>query len=753
MRRLSFLFALLCFAQILLHATALPLSSDTLSGYSLQELVVSANRWTGRRDFTPVKIARLGFEESNAYNPQTAADMLGLTGEVFVQKSQYGGGSPMIRGFAANRLLYSVDGVRMNSAIFRAGNLQNVISLDPFAISSTEVLFGPGSVCYGSDAIGGVMVFNTLQPKLSPASDAVVYGAATLRTATASNEQTAHVHVGAGWRRWGFVTSLTRSGFGDLRQGSHGPADYLPPYVVSQVESGKMTDESFHPDGNNFHLSSFNFPLTNVQSPSGYSQLNLMHKMRFLASPVWNMEYAFHWSKTSEYARYDRLLRMRDGKPRYARWDYGPQEWMMSHLRVEHTAPTSAYDSLHVDLAWQRFGESRIVRDYGKTLQETQSELVNAWSANVDFLKSAGDNMRFTYGTEWVYNDVVSSGVGEDVLTGAASAVVSRYPKAEWYSAGLYAQAEWYALPNLNLMAGLRYNHYLLRCDFTTVGYDVPFSPRQTSHAGSVGGSIGANWHLSPQWILRANYARGFRAPNVDDMGKLFDSVDGHVTVPNPTLRPEYADNVEVGIAKSFGTCLHLDVTAYYTHLDDAIVRRDYTFGGSSTMLYGGEECVVQALQNAAEARVWGVQASLDARFLRHGYVKANFNWQRGFEELDNGDVSPSRHAAPAFGRAACGFADGRWCVELFTAFQAECPASAMPEEEREKTEIYALDADGNAYSPHWVTLNARASYKAHEALTANLTLENITDLRYRPYSSGISAPGRNLTLSLTYDF
>ena len=746
------------------HATERPLSSDTLSGYSLQELVVSANRWAGRRDFTPVKIARLGFEESNAYNPQTAADMLGLTGEVFVQKSQYGGGSPMIRGFAANRLLYSVDGVRMNSAIFRAGNLQNVISLDPFAISSTEVLFGPGSVCYGSDAIGGVMVFNTLQPKLSPASDAVVYGSATLRTATASNEQTAHVHVGAGWRRWGFVTSLTRSGFGDLRQGSHGPADYLPPYVKTHpnpslyggaLQASLPTNDANTPEALPIEgeLSEGLRGSANLQSPSGYSQLNLMHKMRFLASPVWNMEYAFHWSKTSEYARYDRLLRMRDGKPRYARWDYGPQEWMMSHLRVEHTAPTSAYDSLHVDLAWQRFGESRIVRDYGKTLQETQSELVNAWSANVDFLKSAGDNMRFTYGTEWVYNDVVSSGVGEDVLTGAASAVVSRYPKAEWYSAGLYAQAEWYALPNLNLMAGLRYNHYLLRCDFTTVGYDVPFSPRQTSHAGSVGGSIGANWHLSPQWILRANYARGFRAPNVDDMGKLFDSVDGHVTVPNPTLRPEYADNVEVGIAKSFGTCLHLDVTAYYTHLDDAIVRRDYTFGGSSTMLYGGEECVVQALQNAAEARVWGVQASLDARFLRHGYVKANFNWQRGFEELDNGDVSPSRHAAPAFGRAACGFADGRWCVELFTAFQAECPASAMPEEEREKTEIYALDADGNAYSPHWVTLNARASYKAHEALTANLTLENITDLRYRPYSSGISAPGRNLTLSLTYDF
>src|SRR5690606_22275722 len=98
--------------------------------------------------------------------PQTAADMLAGSGEVFVQKSQLGGGSPMIRGFATNRLLYAVDGVRMNTAIFRAGNLQNVINLDPFATESVEVIFGPGSVMYGRDAIGGVMSFQTLMPRL-----------------------------------------------------------------------------------------------------------------------------------------------------------------------------------------------------------------------------------------------------------------------------------------------------------------------------------------------------------------------------------------------------------------------------------------------------------------------------------------------------------------------------------------------------------------------------------------------------------
>ena len=73
----------------------------------------------------------------------------------------------MIRGFSANRVLIVVDGVRMNNAIFRSGNLQNVISIDPNMIELTEVIMGPGSVIYGSDAIGGVMNFYTTTPKLS----------------------------------------------------------------------------------------------------------------------------------------------------------------------------------------------------------------------------------------------------------------------------------------------------------------------------------------------------------------------------------------------------------------------------------------------------------------------------------------------------------------------------------------------------------------------------------------------------------
>ena len=731
MKRLLLLFLFVPFGS---------LAQDTLA-YKLDEIIVSASRWCQDSQSQPVKVARLSFEEANAFNPQTAADLLGLTGEVFIQKSQYGGGSPMIRGFATNRLLYSIDGVRMNTAIFRSGNIQNVISLDPFAIAGTEVLFGPGAVGYGSDAIGGVMLFSTIKPRLAVGEALALNGSATVRTATASNELTAHINAGVGWRRWALLTSFTYSSFGDLKQGTCGPDDYIMPYIVLP---GIAADGALH-----------DRIVANVdkrrQAPSGYSQYNFMQKVRYAPGGGWNFEYAFHLSETSEYARYDRHQRVRNGLPRYAEWNYGPQFWTMNHLRAEHANGGAVYDSMRVNLALQRFEESRISRDLNKPRRETQSEAVDAWSANVDFIKSVTDGLSLTYGAEYVQNNVRSKGVATDILTNKSETMAARYPNARWYSVGLFAQAEWHVTRRLNLAAGLRYNHYLIDNDFSSVGYEIPFASRQSSSAGSVSGNMGLNWRPSSGWLFRLNYARGFRAPNVDDMGKLFDSADGCVTVPNPALKPEYADNIELGIAKHLGSFMKFDVTAYYTHLDDAIVRRDFLFNGSSTMEYQGAVCRVQALQNAAVANVWGVQAAVDARFAKWFYANARVSWQRGFEETDDGKVSSSRHAAPLFGRVAVGFECERVILEAFAAFQAECAAADMPLEERDKKEIYALDANGNAYSPAWFTLNLRASLLLARGFSLNATLENIADRRYRPYSCGISAPGGNITMSLTY--
>src|SRR5665648_99850 len=160
--------------------------------FEVEEFIVSANRWEQKSDEVPNRISTITLPTVRIQNPQTAADLVSLSGDVYIQKSQLGGGSPMIRGFSTNRVLIVIDGVRMNNAIYREGNIQNIISLDPNVIDRTEVIFGPGATMYGSDAIGGVMDFHTRKALYSAGDGAYIRAEALARYSSASDEQTYH---------------------------------------------------------------------------------------------------------------------------------------------------------------------------------------------------------------------------------------------------------------------------------------------------------------------------------------------------------------------------------------------------------------------------------------------------------------------------------------------------------------------------------------------------------------------------------
>lgn len=705
--------------------------------FDSHEVVVSATRWPQEAGDIPSKIVTVTSQEAALQNPQTAADLLSLSGDVFVQKSQQAGGSPMIRGFATNRLLYTVDGVRMNTAIFRAGNIQNVISLDPYAIETTEVLFGPGSVIYGSDAIGGVMSFETLTPRFSLSDRPLVTGGASARASSAGDERTGHFDVNVGWKRWALVTSLSSFDYGDLRQGSHGPDDYLKPFYV-QRQDGVDT------------VVTQNDPL--LQVPSAYSQMNLMQKVRFQPNDAWDFQYGFHWSETSSYGRYDRHCRLRNGLPRYAEWDYGPQKWMMNNLSVTHKGRNAVYDQATLRLAQQSFEESRIDRSINDPERHVRVEEVEAYSANLDFVKGAGDRNTLFYGFEYVTDDVTSTGVDEDIVAGTSAPGPARYPQATWESLAAYLTGQHRLSDRFLLQAGLRYSLYKLDAVFDTTFYPFPFTTAKIDD-GALSGSLGAVYRPSPSWVLSANVATAFRSPNVDDMGKVFDSEPGAVTVPNPDLKAEYATSFDVGVAKVFGEAAKVDLAGYYTSLANAMVRRDFTLNGEEYILYDGVLSRVQAIQNAAVAHVFGIQAGVEVKLPSGFRFSSDLNLQDGEEELDDGSVSPSRHAAPWFGVTRLGYEADRLSLQLVAYYQGTFAHEDLAEEERAKDEIYAHDAEGRTYAPGWHTLNFKAMYRLSEAWRVSAGIENITDRRYRPYSSGISGPGRNFVLSLGLTF
>ncbi len=707
------------------------------SNLNLDEVVISGSRWRQSSDDIPSKIISISAKEVALQNPQTAADLLGVSGKVFVQKSQQGGGSPMIRGFATNRLLYSVDGVRMNTAIFRSGNLQNVINLDPFAIENTEVLFGPGSVIYGSDAIGGVMSFQTLTPQLSLTDEAFIAGKANVRYSSANNEKTGHFDVNLGFKKWAFVTSITSWDYDNLRQGSHGPDDYIKDYYVERQDS---TDVIITQKDKL------------LQIPSAYSQINMMQKIRFQPNENWDFQYGFHFSETSPYGRYDRHNRVRNGTARYAEWDYGPQIWMMNNLNVNYNAGNSIFDQMSLRLAHQWFEESRIDRAFNKTERNTQSEEVGAYSANLDFIKTIGEKNTFFYGVEYVLNDVNSEGELTDISTGLSEIGPARYPQSKWQSMAVYVTDEFKVSNQFTLSAGARYNQILIDSEFDTTFYPFPFTEASLRN-GALTGSIGGVYRPNDSWVISANLGTAFRSPNVDDLGKVFDSEPGSVVVPNPDLKPEYAYNADLGIAKVFGDVVKVDITGYYTHLKDALVRRDFKLNGLDSIVYQGELSQVQAIQNAAIAKVYGVQAGVEVKLPKGFGFSTDVNFQKGEEELDNGETSPSRHAAPFFGVSRLNYKANKLQMEVNLAYQGKRDFEDLPEEEKDKTEFYALDENGNAFAPSWYTLNFKALYKLTDTFDVSGGIENLTDQRYRPYSSGISGAGRNFILSLTAHF
>lgn len=704
------------------------------SSKELSEVIISANRWKQNSKEVPQKVGVITTRNVAFHNPQTAADLLTLSGKVFMQKSQQGGGSPMIRGFATNRLVYAVDGVRMNTAIFRGGNIQNVISLDPFATESTEIVFGPGSVMYGSDAIGGVMSFQTVSPQFATSKKTAVSGHAVSRFSTANNEKTGHFDVNVGWTKWASVTSISSNDFGDLKMGSHGPEEYLRPFYV-QRQNGVdvvVTNED---------------PL--VQKPTAYSQINVMQKLRFKPNEKWDFQYGLHFSETSSYSRYDRHIRYNSlGLPRYGAFNYGPQKWTMNNLNVTHQSNSKLFDEMVLRLAHQFFEESRISRNINSPNRDIRTEKVNAYSINIDFSKAISLTHKAYYGVEYVLNDVNSTGINQNIVAGTSQAGPSRYPQATWQSMGVFLNNQYLVTDKTSLQAGLRYNKYILKADFDTTFYPFPFTEANIDN-GSLTGSAGIVFRPTDKWLISSNIATAFRSPNVDDVGKVFDSEPGSVVIPNPNLEAEYAYNVDLNVAKMFGKSVKVDVSTYYTLLDNALVRRDFTLNGASEIVYDGELSQVQAIQNAAKANVYGIQAGVEVKLPTGFRFSTDLNFQKGEEELDNGDKSPSRHAAPFFGISRVAYANSKVDLELNFQFSDKVAFKDLAEEEKGKKEIYALDRNGNPYSPSWYTLNLKSMYKLTENFTVTAGIENITDQRYRPYSSGIVAPGKNFVLSV----
>ena len=309
-------------------------------------------------------------------------------------------------------------------------------------------------------------------------------------------------------------------------------------------------------------------------------------------------------------------------------------------------------------------------------------------------------------------NKVNSNGKQTNINNGDTVLTASRYPEGStWQSMAAYFSLQSKLAENLSFQAGLRYNHILLFANFDTLFYDFPFT-RAAINTGALTGSAGINWQASDILNWRVNFSTAFRAPNIDDVGKIFDSEPGSVVVPNPDLKPEYAYTGELGAILNFENVVRIDITGYITFLEDALVRRDFSINGQTEIMYQGELSTIQAIQNGGKAEIYGFEAGVEINFTKNLQFTSQYNYTGGYQLEEDGSRVAVRHVAPQFGNAHLIWEYKKLKLDAYANYNGQFDFEDLAPEEQNKAYLYALDENGNPYSPSWYTLNFGAQYK-----------------------------------------
>ncbi|MFZ4561476.1 MAG: TonB-dependent receptor domain-containing protein, partial [Saprospiraceae bacterium] len=295
--------------------------------------------------------------------------------------------------------------------------------------------------------------------------------------------------------------------------------------------------------------------------------------------------------------------------------------------------------------------------------------------------------------------------------------------------------------------AGLRFNYITLDATFDDKTF-FPF-PYQTASQrnGALSGALGLVYLPNDKSKLSLLASTGFRAPNVDDLAKVFETVPGTLIVPNPDLRPEYTQNGELSLSQWFGQTARLELSTYYSHLSNAIVLDAFRFNGQDSIPYEGTMSKVFANQNKREAFIAGVSAHLDIFFTAYLSLRGSWNYTRG-RILEEGGSKPLDHIPPVFGQLALQFEKEKLRAECSWMFNG-----------KKDIKDYLLNAEDNErYAtpdgmPAWNTLHLRLGYALHRSLDIQAACENLFDANYRVFASGVSAPGRNVRLTLRTRF
>lgn len=712
-------------------------ADSTTSRYiTLDEIVVSVNKIEESKKTIGQQVEISLAKDIQRLQSQSTPDLIANSGNVYVQKSQAGGGSLTIRGFEASRTLLVIDGVRMNNLIYRSGHLQNAVTTDNNSLEKMEILFGPSSTVYGSDALGGVIHLYTKKPLLRQGGQNATKVNYFSRYGSVNKEISNHFDFNFGSEKLASLSSITYSKFGDLKGGTRQNPFYKEsygerPYFVSRINGKDVLVEN-----TNRYL----------QVQSGYSQYDILQKFVYQPSDRVSHAINIQYSNSTDIPRYDRLTDPSGDELKYAEWYYGPQARFLAAYDLDMKNQGSSFKSIHFGANYQNVEESRHTRKFNSNNLGHRVERVNVFGAILDFQKMV-NNHNIRFGFDGQYNTLKSTANNENISTGVSAPLDTRYPDGDNYmlNIALYFSYTWKITERIILVDGIRAGYSSLHSTFIDNSFfHLPYS-EANQKTPVYSGNIGIINNPSDDWKLSLLVSTGYRVPNVDDLSKVFESAPGIVIVPNNDLKPERTVNTEFGITKVFNNKTRWENAIYYTHFDRAIVTEKFTFNGQNTILYDGSLSQIYANQNKKEAFISGFSSTIKSQFGSYFLFAFNINYTYGRIENDTKNL-PLDHIPPFLSHLSLSYTNKRFSSDFFVQYNGW----------KRLKNYYLNGEDNEQYAtskgmPAWVTLNLRGSYEVTKYFSMQIGIDNVLDTQYRTFASGINAPGRNLFACLRF--
>lgn len=666
------------------------------------ETVVTASRAERPLVETPQSFWTIDRDEIERRSYRTVPQALRNTPGVLVQETSHGQGSPFIRGFTAFRTLLLIDGVRLNNSGFREGPNQYWATVDAFSIDRFELLRGPGSALYGSDAIGGTLQVFTRDPW---AEDGTASARLTYRVHSSENSHIGRIEASAVEGPLGIVLGATAKELGDV----HGGSDIgdQPNTAYDEWDVDGKIERWFDGD---------------TRLVLGFQKVNQDDVPR---------THSTSFAKSFEGSSV--------GSDRQRDFD---QERDLLYLQLHGSLENSIADDYSVGLSWQRQKEEQDrIRSSGS--RSIAGYDVDTFGGFARFEKELSFGT-LTYGVDH-YHDEIESYSSTNPIQGQVA------DDSSYDLIGAYAQHEFAATDTVDVTLGVRAEYAEADAgaleDPENAGTAISFQDNWTS----VVGSARFVWDLSDDeaWKLFGGLSQGFRAPNLSDLTRLDTIGGGSLEVPSLDLDPEQFLTFELGTRVDDGTTSG-EFAVFYTDIDDLIQR------SANGDVINTEDVLIKS--NSGDGYVWGIEFGAEHRiddaftlFGTAAYQDGELDTLQDKAALGDPDVfvtEPVSRLMPFTARVGLRWEDPG--SSLWAEFIA---AGAAKQDELSQRDIGDSQRIPPGGTPSYLVLHARAGLNLGERTEVTLGLENLTDEDYRFHGSGSNQPGFGVLLAVSHTF